>query len=469
MSSVSKLSLRNVEELLRALNGALRVAQLYPRGHQSIAVGLHKAAEALGVLLETKERVQLGILEDEVVFGDRAVYQSTQYAGFLIQMLRDHGVDRVTIRSGCTSDDLGEFVDVLQRDVQSISDLGGVQQALQARGVRSILLEGLASPALRKKSEMEHILPSPDTPASFPNKLIVQATSGLHELADSLSRQKPITADPAKVYAYELTQALVDGQSPLLSLALMESHVEGWVKRLVKVSTLAVAFAKHLKLTQQEVESLGAASFLYDIGLLGLGIDLDDLDRDNPQYSKHPSEGARILLSGQNVEKLAVVVAFEHHMWHDLSGFPKVFGKRRIHPVAELVGLADSFVNLVTGTAKRKGLRSDQAILELSKFRGKRFDDKLFARFVAMTGVFAPGTFVQLQDGRVGLVLRTHPVHMLRPAIRIVLGEDGVLLPKPIEIDLASEPAAVAILEAIDPEEKGLDPQRYWRPRGPGE
>ena len=442
------------------MNGALRVAQLYPRGHSAITSSLEKAANALKILLETRDRLTLGILENEVIFGDRAVYQTTHFAGYLVQVLRDNGVDRVTFLTGCNQSDLGELVDLLQKDVESIHEIGGIQHALHARGIRRIVMERLTTPPLTRKTE-DIFLPEQIKAAPLPDSLIVQAQSGLEDVVGSLNKRKPIPVDPARAYVYELTQTLVEGQSPLLTLALLESHEDGWLKRLVKVSTLAVAFARQLGLSQSEVEALGTSAFLYDIGLLSMGVDIQDLPYEDEAFQTHPIEGAKILLSGKEVDRLSVIVAFEHHMWHDLSGFPKVVGKKKIHPVAELVGLIDTFVDLISGGPDRPSHRSDQAILEISRYAGKRFDPRLFTRFVAMTGVFSPGTFVRLNDGRIGIVIQTNPAHVLRPQLRIIRLSDGTILETPEFLDLSREPVSIVILDAINPSDHGIDTSQY--------
>ncbi len=457
-----------VEDLLRALNGALRVVQLYPRGHRSVAAGLARAENALSTLLRNRSRIEIGILEDELIFEDRAIYQASQFAGFLIQVLKGHGVDRLTFLPGCHEKDLGELIDVLQQPPDVVSDMGGVHKVMRTRGVKTLVLERLMVSLLKPKERHGLIPPGLPGAKALPHSLIVQAKAGLDEVADSVASKKPIMIGPAKAYVYELTQALVEGESPLLSLAMLESHQDRWLKQLVKVSTLAVAFARRMGFDQKSMESMGTASFLHDIGLLSSGEDRAAVLKDEEGFRQHPVEGMRLLLSGKDVDKLSVVVAFEHHMGHDLSGFPKVVGKKRVHPVAELVGLAASFVDLVSPSEGREALRSDKAILELSKGMGQKFDDRLFACFVAMTGVFAPGILVQLNDGRIGLISAVNPLHALRPTVKLIMGSDGRELKKSVNIDLSKISSELMIMESVDAEVAGLDPDMLGRLRGNG-
>jgi len=377
-------------------------------------------------------------------------------------------VDRLGFLPGCQEKDLGELIDVLQQPPDAVSEMGGVTKVMQTRGVKTLVLERLMVSVLKPKDRSGAISPGMSVAKALPNSLIVKAQTGLDEVADSVASRKPIIVGPAKAYVYELTQALVDGESPLLSLALLESHQDRWLKQLVKVSTLAVAFGRRMGFDQKEMESLGTASFLHDIGLLGSGEDRAEVLKNEERFRQHPAEGMRLLLSGKDVDKLSVVVAFEHHMGYDLSGFPKVTGKKRVHPMAEFVGLAGSFVDLVSPSEGSEPMRSDKAILELSEGIGRRFSDRLFGCFVAMIGVFAPGMLVQLNDGRIGLISAGYPRQALRPMIKLFMGSDGRELMKPVDIDLSKTSRELKIVDSVDAEVAGLDPDMLRRLRGNG-
>jgi hypothetical protein len=80
-----------------------------------------------------------------------------------------------------------------------------------------------------------------------------------------------------------------------------------------------------------------------------------------------------------------------------------------------------------------------------------------------MTGVFSPGTFVELNDGSVGMVIRSHADHVLRPVIRLILDTEKRELSGERELDLSAEPVSARIVRALDPEGLPVDPHAYWR------
>lgn len=460
MSPHGEKAAGSIDEFLRALNSALRVGQLYPRGHSSIVAALARAEDELALLLRLRPTVNLGTLGEEIVFDDGKTYPISTAAGALLRVLQAHGIDRITMAQGCSAADLNELLDILQQSPEDIAAVGGAQRALQTRGVRAITLERLTPTPLQPKD-----VSAPQLPEFSPlqSRLLVQARAGVEALVDSIEGHRPIIADSAREYAYDLTRALVEGESPVLSLALMGGHEERWLMHLVRVTALATAYGRHLGLDPGAMQSMTTAAFLYDVGLLALGLRRDSAPENTALYRAHPVEGARLLLAGKNVDRLSVVVAFEHHMLHDQSGYPCVAGKQLVHPAAELVGLADEFVDLVSDRETRRGLRPDQAILRLSSAAGKAYDGRLFAAFVETVGVFAPGTFVDLSDGRYAVVMKTNPLHVLRPLVRVIADEAGRILDRPSSLDLAAC-THISILGAFDPRERGIDPGGFVRP-----
>lgn len=445
------------EEFLRALNGVLRVSQLYPRGHQSVVSGLARAYEELRGLLARRQAVHLGVLGEEMVFDDGETYPSSGVASYLVKVLKDHGIDRVAFSTDCTVSDLGELVDVLLKEPEELQAAGGIQRALQTRGVRSITLERIVTGPLKPKEEE----PWDESLHSLATGLMVRARTGLDTLMEEVQRQRPLVLDPTRAFANDLARAVASGEKRLLSLAFMARHEDKWLVHLVRVTALCTAFGRRAGLNQAQIEAMATASFLYDVGLMALGLTRDAPSHDT-RYRAHPVEGARLLLQGREVHKLSVVVAFEHHMGHDLSGFPRVAGKTSVHPVAELVGLADEYVTLVSGHHGQKKLRSDEAILQLAKGVGKTYDPALFASFVAMVGVFSPGSFVELSDGRCALVVALNRGHFLRPVVRVITDEAGRFTERGQILDLKDVPG-VTILRAFDPRERGIDPSPFLR------
>ena len=98
---------------------------------------------------------------------------------------------------------------------------------------------------------------------------------------------------------------------------------------------------------------LGEAAILHDVGKARVPADIVGKPGElSPEewrvLQKHPAEGARMLLiSGSDME-LAAIVAYEHHIKYDGSGYPGVRYQRKLHRVTQLFQVCDVYHALRT-------------------------------------------------------------------------------------------------------------------------
>jgi hypothetical protein len=84
--------------------------------------------------------------------------------------------------------------------------------------------------------------------------------------------------------------------------------------------------------------------------------------------------------------------------------------------------------------------------------------DRTYAGLLVRLSFYPVGTVVELTDGRVGVVAANHPNPADprtpgRPVIAVLAGADGLLLPHPEHVDLATADRG-GILRAVPPERR---------------
>ena len=98
---------------------------------------------------------------------------------------------------------------------------------------------------------------------------------------------------------------------------------------------------------------LGLAALLHDIGLLGLPERVRKTpplllpEKDRELYETHPEAGAKMLGKSRRVGPVALQAVAQHHERRDATGFPRRKMAGEIHPFAEIIGIADEFLNLM--------------------------------------------------------------------------------------------------------------------------
>jgi HD-GYP domain-containing protein (c-di-GMP phosphodiesterase class II) len=159
---------------------------------------------------------------------------------------------------------------------------------------------------------------------------------------------------------------------------------------------------------------------------------------------------------------LAPIVAFEHHLKQDLSGYPENIGHRELNLCTMIVSIADVFDALRSNRPYRQGLATDRIRSIMGEKDNPAFNQKLLKRFVNIMGLFPVGNFVRLNTDEVGVITAEHPTDPFRPQVKIVFDEKGDRLEEPFlantwERDARGEYAR-AVVEAIDPDSIDIDP-----------
>ncbi len=104
----------------------------------------------------------------------------------------------------------------------------------------------------------------------------------------------------------------------------------------------------------------------------------------------------------------------------------------------------------------------------LNEMRGKQFPAEVVEQFLRTVGMFPTGSIVELNDGRIGVVLEQNPDNSLRPKIMVVLDKNHKPLRKPevqqlsnLTMDATSR-KAVWIVEGHGHGAFGIEPRNLF-------
>ena len=183
---------------------------------------------------------------------------------------------------------------------------------------------------------------------------------------------------------------------------------------MVNVAALSMAMARSLDLDGPMLREFGFAALMHDIGKVHTPLEIlnkpDKLTTEEFTIMKlHVVDGAHILRRTPETPALAPVVAFEHHLKQDLSGYPENIGSRKLNLCTMVVSVVDVFDALRSNRAYRAGLATDRIRHIMGQQDGTAFDRTLLRRFVNLMGLFPVGTLVRLNTDEVGVVTQTHP------------------------------------------------------------
>jgi len=276
-------------------------------------------------------------------------------------------------------------------------------------------LAGLHDEALRSLRDVIRLSREHQRSVLLPATNICSCSKELDERLEAKADELEQTV--AKVLA-RFTEAAIRAQ-------LASGHD---VYRVYRVEKLAKLFGRDLGFSGPELEALGIAGRLCDIGMLALPKVL--LQRatvfgpaQHRLLQRHTNDGAELLRgSGLSALSLAARVAEEHHERWDGSGYPEGRNGDRISLPARVVSICDSFDALLHDRPHRPALSISSALKQLQRVGGTQFDPDLCERFVR----FVRDLFWQHDDLDEFLSLegRTNPLVLAKEHIDALLARD---------------------------------------------
>ncbi len=105
-------------------------------------------------------------------------------------------------------------------------------------------------------------------------------------------------------------------------------------------------------------KAVGLASFLHDIGLLQLPVEVRhefESEMSSSQkklYQTHPELSAKVVAAIPGVTQVTLQAIEQHHERRNGQGFPKKIPGNTVSPIAEIIGLSEEFIRLL-GQNKR--------------------------------------------------------------------------------------------------------------------
>ena len=446
------------DDLVRRLAAAIRGAALYAPTHPLVQRGVDALAALCASLLQKADTIVIGFVGDDlVVNAERLQRSAAALVGFARDM-REREIEKITIHRGVTKDELRAFIFELpdRRATQPLA------QRLQRKGVTHIAIGRLA---IESGDEEEGT-----TGIAAARKIYGTAVETAEQLWQAAKAGDKPDPGAARKIIDSLAKLVGGDRTSLLALTAMKRYDNYTFTHMVNVSVLAMAQARSLNLEGPLLREFGFAALMHDIGKVHTPQEVlnkpDKLTKDEFDImQRHVVDGAHILRRTPEMPALAPIVAFEHHLRQDLSGYPAGIGHRRLNLCTQIVSIADVYDALRSNRVYREGLPSDRIKAIMGKKDDPAFNQKLLRRFINLIGLFPVGTLVRLNTDAIGVVTHEHPTDPFRPQVKMIRDGEGAAVDESMLINTWESDGrgdyAWAVVEAVDPEVAGIDPLQY--------
>ncbi len=447
---------QKADDLIRRLAAALRGTELYSPAHPIVQRGVDALTAAAVERLQTAPSIVIGFIGDEVVVdGTRLPRGTASLIGFA-RDLRDRGIEKITMSRGLSRAEVGHLVAAFTDRASPIP----LPERLIARGVRNVSLGRIVVDDVG--DDQVGI-----AAARRVYGAAVETAENLWNAAKAGDQPDP---GAARKIIDGLARLVTQDRTSLMALTALKKYDNYTFTHMVNVAALSMAQARALNIDGPLLREFGFAALMHDIGKVNTPLEVlnkpGKLTNDEFDVMKrHVVDGAHILRRTPEMPALAPIVAFEHHLKQDLSGYPEHIGSRKLNLCTMIVSIADVFDALRSNRPYREGMATVRIRSIMGEQGNPAFNQTLLKRFVNLMGLFPVGNLVRLGQGEVAVVTAEHPSDPFRPQVKIIVDRRGDTLEAPLlantwERDSRGE-HLYAVVEAVDPESSDIDPLKY--------
>jgi putative nucleotidyltransferase with HDIG domain len=453
VTTISRAQL--ADELLRRFAAALRASQLYSKGHPLIGQNLTSLHAAILPLHRQNASVVIGIVDDKIIV-DEAPSKADGLGG-LVKRLTQIGIERITVDRGVTPDEFTQLVDAISTlEPRSDAELPALPSMPHVRVGRITVGQKVDNGA----NDM----------AAF-KRLYSESVSVAQAIWDTAKVEAKPDATAARTMIDGLAHAVSQNRTALLALTTLKNYDNYTFTHMVNVSILTMGQARALGIDGPLLREFGLAALMHDIGKVKTPLEIlnkpDKLTNDEFTIMKrHVVDGAEILRATPDMPTLAPVVAFEHHLRLDGTGYPHAVKRASLNLGTMICSIADVYDAMRSQRAYQQAHPSDRILEVLKRSDGQQFDQHLVRRFSQLVGIYPVGNLVRLDSGEIAVVITVYAPDPLRPQVRVIMDNAGTRLEHPYDMNLweagpGNREFMGTIAKPLDPKEYDLDPLSF--------
>ena len=451
--------------LIISLYAALRAIRLYPLENAAVQNAAEDLAGVAAALMQREQELEIRV-SGEFVFINavRLRLDLDNYASFsqLLSLFRSSGIGSLHLHSAPQLKEWQRFLALLLVPSQDppASRFHQLRGRLEQQGLTKFELgEPRDAPDDDEREKSKELA----------KKTYTQSVAVTKDLMTSVRMGRSPNIKKIKRVVQGIVDQILNEEASLIGLTTIRDYDEYTFTHSVNVCIFSVALGKRLGFSKLQLYDLGMAALFHDIGKSRVPSEVinkaDGLTEDEWRLvAAHPWMGALSLFQLRGQQELpyrAMVVAHEHHMKMDLTGYPRPLRPRTMSMFSKIVAVADGFD---AATSRRSyqtvPMSPAQVMMEMRDNPRRGMDPVVVKAFINLTGIYPVGTLVVLDTFELGIVhaVNSIPEMLSRPIVRVISDAQGNLLHPGSLVDLAEQREDGVYLRTII---KTENPDRY--------
>jgi HD-GYP domain-containing protein (c-di-GMP phosphodiesterase class II) len=380
---MNPLKQERIHRFFQAFLPAITHAHQYTTSHQLAVSSIHTAYNYLIEAMGTEQALSFLLIDDRVVV-DRETLEDSPYSSRLMFLLRSRGIQSISMSNEITIEELTAFI------TRFISSTSPFKENEFAPNIR-IFQVGLMS----KTEDLDNEKAAEEDAqgrlqVAYQFKAIERQDHNLIANLYGAVRENKILPDKdIKRVVTNIVNAIKQGFSLLITFSPLRVLDEYTFTHSTNVCILTLAQAMVLKVNDEMLQPIGVSAILHDIGKLFVPEEILNkpgklTDEDWEYIRQHPRKGAEYLLDKGEITPLATIVAYEHHMQYNYSGYPKVPSHWQQNLCSQMTTIADYFDALRTKRVYRDSIEMEIIAEQMTNMAGSNLNPLLINNFLLL-------------------------------------------------------------------------------------
>jgi len=428
------------------LFSTIKTAKLYSEDHPLFSESVEKAYVSLKEAMGGKTEIIIGMVDGELACEEDIYFDLSQKLRSSILYLSDRNIEKIYIHTALSKDELKEFASLL---ASSKSELfRDPQKVLALHGIRNIKTGKIKdeSPFLVEGAEDWKVL----------EKRYETSVDAYARSIESVLNLGDLDYIDLRFNLLNITESFMGRHQEIMSLVAIKNKDLLTYVHLMNVAILAMHLTSKLGYTKDNVLDVGIAALFHDVGKMYISSKILKkksklTDREFSKIKDHTVLGARILNEySDTMGILPAVVAFEHHLRYDLTGYPKVTYQKKPSTASFIVSICDVYDALAQKRTYKNDTPPNKIYEIMIKDRSKLFHPEILDRFFEVTGVWPVGTIISLSDKSIAVVREVNERDIFRPKVEVISPSE-----KRRFIDTEAEKQKIDIVNPLNPFAEG--------------
>ncbi len=459
MDRKSEVDLRTEgKTIINQFGVMLRTGHIHDIDNVAVIEAAEKFLNLVTPVIETDGSMRIELMGEFFYINDSRVRYPLEYLlnfDYLLREFQRRELGKVIFDHPLGIDDLKSFLKVFIN--ASFSSTPYEAMAASLEDVPTIRIE-----RLKKIQEEEDGIDK----KKIVKKTYFNAVSFTKGVMTKLKSGEKVSMKVAKRVVESMVDLLISEEQLLIGMTAIKDYDEYTYHHSVNVSVLSIAIGQKIGLSRKSLTELGLVALFHDIGKTEIPKEILNkptafTEEEWRIIKRHPYWGARTILKLKGFDRTAIrsaVVAFEHHMNYDHSGYPKVRNPVGLDFFSKIVSIADQYDAMTSSRVyARVPLPPDKALSVILERAGSKLDPILYKFFINMVGVYPVGSLVLLDTHEMGLVCECNPLAADKPRVMIIVDASGNKVDGRI-VDLTEKDPSGRHLRTII---KTLDPNKY--------